>query len=60
MKVIKIDLSNCKNWDECQKIIESITSGKVKITVQELTKDSKRNTFRFNHFKKLFGNTCIN
>lgn len=34
MKVIKIDLSNCKNWDECQKIIESITSGKVKITVE--------------------------
>jgi len=40
MKIIKIDLSNCKNWNECQKIIESITSGKVKITIEKLNKNS--------------------
>ena len=34
--VIKIDLSSCKNWKECQKVIEMIASGKVKITVEKL------------------------
>ena len=33
--IIKIDLSGCKNWNECVKVIELITSGKVKITVNE-------------------------
>lgn len=32
--IIKIDLSGCKNWGECEKIIQLITSGKVKITVR--------------------------
>lgn len=32
---IQIDLSGCKNWNECAKVIELITSGKVKITVNE-------------------------
>ena len=40
---IQIDLSGCKNWNECTKVIELITSGKVKITVQELTKDRIQN-----------------
>ena len=34
--IIKIDLSGCKNWNEAQKAIELITSGKVKITVEKL------------------------
>ena len=34
--VIKIDLSSCKNWKECEKAIELISSGKVKITVEKL------------------------
>lgn len=34
--VIKIDLSSCKNWKECEKVIELISSGKVKITVGKL------------------------
>jgi hypothetical protein len=34
--IIKIDLSGCKNWKECEKAIELITSGKVKITVEKL------------------------
>ena len=33
--IIKIDLSGCKNWKECEKTIELITSGKVKIIVNE-------------------------
>ena len=32
--IIKIDLSGCKNWNECEKITQLITSGKVKITVE--------------------------
>jgi hypothetical protein len=34
--IIKIDLSGCKNWKECEKAIESITSGKVKIKIEKL------------------------
>ena len=34
--IINIDLSGCKNWKECQKVIEMIASGKVKITVEKL------------------------
>ena len=34
--IIKIDLSNCKNWNEAQKVIELVSSGKVKITVEKL------------------------
>jgi hypothetical protein len=34
--IIKIDLRGCKNWKECEKVIELITSGKVKITVDKL------------------------
>jgi hypothetical protein len=34
--IIKIDLSNCKNWKEAQKVIELVSSGKVKITVEKL------------------------
>jgi hypothetical protein len=33
--IIQIDLSNCKNWSECMKVIELITSGRVKIKVNE-------------------------
>ena len=33
--IIKVDLSNCKNWKECEKVIELITYGKVKITVEK-------------------------
>ena len=34
-KIINIDLSGCKNWRECEKVIELITSGKVKITIEK-------------------------
>jgi len=34
--IIKIDLDGCKNWKECQKTIELITSGKVKIKIEKL------------------------
>ena len=33
--IIQIDLSGCKNSNECIKVIELITSGKVKIKVNE-------------------------
>lgn len=36
--IIQIDLSGCKNWNEAQKVIELITSGKVKIKVNEQTR----------------------
>jgi hypothetical protein len=32
--IIQIDLSGCKNWNECAKVIELLTSGKVKITIK--------------------------
>ena len=34
--IIKIDVSGCKNWKEAQKVIELISSGKVKIKVEKL------------------------
>jgi len=34
--IIKIDLSGCKNWNEARKVIELITSGKVKIKVEKI------------------------
>jgi hypothetical protein len=34
--IIKIDLRGCKNWKECEKAIELITSGKVKIKIEKL------------------------
>ena len=34
--IIKIDLSGCKNWKECEKAIELISSGKVKIMIGKL------------------------
>jgi hypothetical protein len=35
-KLITLDLSNCKNWNECQKIINLITNGSIKITIKKL------------------------
>ena len=32
--IIKIDLSGCKNWNEAQKVIELVSSGKVKIKIK--------------------------
>lgn len=32
-QIINIDLKGCKNWRECEKVIELVSSGKVKITV---------------------------
>ena len=34
--LINVDLSNCKNWNECQKVMNLITSGKVKIKIEKL------------------------
>ena len=36
--IITVDLSGCKNWNECQKVIETISSGRVKISVKPLNK----------------------
>jgi len=33
--IIQMDLSGCKNWSECKKVIDMVTSGKVKITLNE-------------------------
>jgi hypothetical protein len=38
--IIQIDLSSCKNWSECMKVIELITSGRVKIKVNEQTRQT--------------------
>ena len=35
-KLIKIDVSSCKNMKEVNRIIEYITTGKLKITVEDL------------------------
>jgi hypothetical protein len=35
-KLIKIDVSGCKNMKEVNRIIEYITTGKLKITVEDL------------------------
>ena len=34
--LITVDLTECKNWNECMKIIDMITLGKVKITTNPL------------------------
>ena len=34
--VIKINLSGYKNWKEAQKVIELVSSGRVKIKVEKL------------------------
>lgn len=36
--IVQIDLSDCKNWNECMKVIELITSGRIKIKVNEFTR----------------------
>jgi len=35
-KLIKIDVSGCKNMKEVNRIIEYVTSGKLKITIEDL------------------------
>jgi hypothetical protein len=35
-KLIKIDVSGCKNMKEINRIIEYITTGKLKITIENL------------------------
>jgi hypothetical protein len=34
--LIEIDLSGCKNWGECMKVMGLITSGKIKIDIKTL------------------------
>ena len=34
--LITVDLSNCKNWSECQKVMALITNGSVKITTKKI------------------------
>ncbi len=34
--LIIVDLSNSKNWNECQKVMNLITNGSVKITTKKL------------------------
>jgi hypothetical protein len=33
--IIKIDLSGCKNFKECMKAIDMISSGKIQITIEQ-------------------------
>jgi hypothetical protein len=32
--LIKVDLSGCKNIKECMKVIDMISSGKIKLTIE--------------------------
>jgi hypothetical protein len=34
--LIKVDLSGCKNWKECQKAIQMLTEGKIKLEVSKI------------------------
>ena len=34
--LITVDLTNCKNWNECQKIMNLITNGSIKIATKKL------------------------
>jgi hypothetical protein len=34
--LITIDLNNCKNWNQCQKVINSIISNPIKINVKQI------------------------
>jgi hypothetical protein len=34
--LITINLSDCKNWNECQKVIDIITSNPIKISVKQI------------------------
>lgn len=34
--LIIVDLTNTKNWNECQKVITLITNGSVKITTKKI------------------------
>ena len=34
--LITIDLNNCKNWNECQKVIDNIISNRVKINIKQI------------------------
>lgn len=34
--LITINLSDCKNWNECMKVIDIISSGRVKINVDKI------------------------
>lgn len=36
--LITVDLSDCKNWNECMKVIDVISSGRVKINVKQIKK----------------------
>jgi hypothetical protein len=33
--IINVDLSGCKNFKECIKAIDMISSGKIKITIEQ-------------------------
>jgi len=34
--LIKVDLSGCKNWKECKKVIQMISQGKIKFEVNRI------------------------
>ena len=36
--LITIDLSGCKNWNECMKVMDAISSGRVQINVSNTKK----------------------
>jgi len=37
--LITVNLSDCKNWKECMNVMDSITSGRVKINVDKVNVD---------------------
>jgi hypothetical protein len=38
--LITVNLSDCKNWKECMNVMDSITSGRVKINVDKINKEN--------------------
>jgi hypothetical protein len=34
--LITVDLTGCKNWNGCMKVIDMITLGKVKLTTKQI------------------------
>ena len=44
--LITIDLNNCKNWNECQKVIYNIISNRVKINIKQIKNQNHEKTIK--------------
>lgn len=36
INLITVDLSSCRDWKECQKVIDLVTSGRVKLNTTQI------------------------